>query len=198
VDLARDEDLTARLVFVTDGVVAIAMTLLVLDIRLPEGVAEAGVGWQELLGIRGQVTSYVLSFMVIALLWLNHAQRLRGVVGFTGTLFWLNMLFLLAVGLVPFTASLLAASGDSVATAIYAGVMGFAALMLGLIAVHVRTARLAGEEGGYETAGSRLLHFFTPAVFFVSMGISAWSAHAAQLFWALLIPLALAESALDK
>ena len=183
--------LSERLVFLTDGVVAIAMTLLVLDIRLPDPLIEDGIGWGDLVAIQEHLASYALSFVVVALLWLTHVQKFRGLARCTGTLFWLNILFLLGVGLVPFTTSLLSGSGNGVATAVYAGAMGFASLMLSLMGVHVRTAGLADPEGRPgRLARAHVVGFLSPAVFLLSLLVSFWSADAAKALWLLLIPIA--------
>ena len=65
-----DENPNARLIAMTDAVLGIAMTLLVLDVQLPgpaEHLDNAGL-WQALLQIRPQISSYCISFLVIAVL----------------------------------------------------------------------------------------------------------------------------------
>jgi uncharacterized membrane protein len=183
--------INSRTVALTDGVVTIAMTLLVLDIRLPPSVTGRTVRWEDLLGIRGQFLSYGLSFVVVALLWLTHARKFRNLKRFSAGLFWLNILFLLAVGLVPFTTSLLAANGDAVATRVYAGVMAFASLMLSLMSIHTTTAGLAHAEGEKRPLRpASLLRFLSAAVFLGSIALSYWSVDKAKWFWLLLIPVA--------
>ncbi len=185
----------------TDGVVAIAMTLLVLDIRLPESAADASNSalWDELWDIREQLFSYAFSVVVIALLWLTHAQKFRGLTRFTGTLFWLNTLFLLAVGLVPFAASLLASNGNGTATAVYAIVMAVASLALSLMWLHATTSGLASEHGVKVRASIRFaVHFMSAAVFLASIAISFWSPSAARYFWLLLIPVAVFGGRLER
>lgn len=189
--MADEDSLVSRMIFLTDGVTAIAMTLLVLDIRLPEAIKESGPGWADLSAIREQLFGFALSFVVVALLWRAHAQKFRRLRRATGALFWLNTLFLLAVALVPFTTSLLAASGNGTATAVYAVTIGFAAVMLGLMSVHVRLAGLSDEApAGAGSSAGLLVNFAPAAVFFASAILSLWSPTLAQYSWFLLIPLA--------
>jgi uncharacterized membrane protein len=188
-----DDPTNARLVTLTDGVLAIAMTLLVLDIRLPGSAEEMSDGalWAAVVGIWPQIFSYGLSFLVIANLWLTHVQKFRHVQRSSPTLIRLHILFLLAVGLVPFTTSLLAESGNSVSTAIYAGEMAFASLLLGLIAVHVDAAGLAQEPATHGRLRLVMLsQLGATVVFGASAGIAFISPSGAKYFWLLLIPLA--------
>ncbi len=176
----------------TDGVLAIVMTLLVLDIRLPAAPPQNILHWSDLSAVSGQLFSYALSFWVIALFWLNHAQRFRHLKRMTFVLFALNTLFLMAVGLLPFTTSLLASTHGGDATAIYASAMAFASLMLGLMDLHVTTAGLTHAEDG---KGERLKpidawQFLSAFVFLASIPLSLWSADWAQRSWILLIPIA--------
>ena len=94
-----------RLEAFTDGVYAIVITLLVLDIRIPE-VQSANLG-AALIRMLPQVFTYVLSFFVVGLYWLaNHRVALH-VKQIDGTLIWLNMVWLLFVSVMPFPTSLL-------------------------------------------------------------------------------------------
>jgi uncharacterized membrane protein len=117
----------------------------------------------------------------------------------TRLLFWLNTLFLLAVGLVPFTTSLLTSSHGSVGSAVYAAVMAFASLMLALMALHVTAAGLERQDGKRERL--RLvdfLQFLSPCVFLLSVALSFWNEDWAQRCWLLLIPIAFIPDKHDR
>ncbi len=184
---------TARLATLTDGVLSIAMTLLVLDIRLPTSSEELADGplWQALVGILPQLVSYGLSFLVIAVLWLSHVQKFRHLTRTTGPMAWLNILFLLGVGIVPFTTSLLAENGNAVSTAVYAVGMAFASLMLAMMSVHVRRNGLVedGAEPGQLRSVS-ILQFGTAIIFLASAAVAFISPSGAKYLWLLMIPLA--------
>jgi uncharacterized membrane protein len=125
---------TNRLEAFSDGVFAIAITLLVLDIHVPDP-AKGHLG-HELLAQWPSYAAYVISFLTIGIIWINHHasfSRLRAVDH--SILIW-NLLLLLGVGVLPFTTSLMAAylkedSGESLAAAIY----GASFLLMGAIFV---------------------------------------------------------------
>jgi uncharacterized membrane protein len=113
---------TNRLEAFSDGVFAIAITLLVLDIHVPPpGSGSLG---HELLAQWPSYAAYVISFITIGIIWINHHaafSRLRAVDH--SILIW-NLLLLLSVGILPFTTSLMSTylkegSGENLAAAIY-------------------------------------------------------------------------------
>jgi len=94
-----------RLEAFSDGVYAIAITLLILNIRIPE-VAPAFLG-SALLQMLPQVFAYGMSFFVIALYWFSHHRVAQQVKQIDGTFVWLNMIWLLFVTIMPFPTALL-------------------------------------------------------------------------------------------
>jgi uncharacterized membrane protein len=123
-----------RLEAFSDGVFAIAITLLVLDLHVPKpGSGELG---HELLAQWPSYAAYVISFMTIGIIWINHHaafNRLREVDH--SILMW-NLLLLLTVGALPFTTSLMAeylkeGSGERLA----AGIYGASFLVMGAVFV---------------------------------------------------------------
>ncbi len=100
---AKDTD---RLEAFSDGVIAIAITLLVLELRIPE--ADDGGLWRALLHEWPSFAAYVVSFMTIGIMWVNHHTLFRHVSVFDRPLLFLNLLLLLGIALVPFPTALLA------------------------------------------------------------------------------------------
>jgi uncharacterized membrane protein len=94
-----------RLEAFTDGVYAIVITLLILDIRIPE-VNPANLG-RALVSMLPQVFTYVLSFFVIGLYWFSHHRVAQQIKYIDGTFVWLNMIWLLFVSFMPFPTALL-------------------------------------------------------------------------------------------
>jgi uncharacterized membrane protein len=127
---------TNRLEAFSDGVFAIAITLLVLDIHVPP-TGEGSLG-HELLTQWPTYAAYVISFLTIGIIWINHHaafSRLRSV---DHSILILNLLLLMSVGILPFTTSLMAEylkedSGESLAAAVY----GASFLLMGAIFVMV-------------------------------------------------------------
>jgi len=108
-----------RLLALTDGVVAIALTLLVLQLQVPVTHAlennpeSASVLWKALDVDGAELTSYLVSFLVIAQFWMVHHRVLRGMRGHSEGLAWRNFGFLLALTLMPFTSDLIGRYGSN-------------------------------------------------------------------------------------
>jgi len=151
-----------RLVFFSDAVFAIAITLLIIDVRLPElphGATEDQV--RAALGaLIPKVFAYVLSFWTIGLYWLAHWRRFRYVARVNERLVGLNLVLLGFVAFIPFPTALMGAQGDHViAVIIYAlslsaaGVLGPLTWLyawqagLTLPGVDARFARLSAFRG---------------------------------------------------
>jgi uncharacterized membrane protein len=188
-----EENPNGRLIALTDGVLSIAMTLLVLDVRLPESAAnlDNAALWQALLDIKPQIFSYGLSFLVIAILWMTHVQKFRHMQRSSPVLVWLHIFFLLLVGFVPFTTSVLAENGNAVSTAIYGAVMGTASLLLGTMSVHARRRGLTDDKrpARDDLTAVTLSQYGTAIVFYLSAGVAFLDSDTAKYLWFLLIPL---------
>ena len=124
-----------RLVMFSDAVVAITITLLVLDIRLPVGAADLNDAdlWRALVATWPRVLGYLISFAVIGAFWLGHQQKFSVIARAARGLMVLNLTFLCCIGLVPFVTGLLAENPGVLATEIYAVVMSACAFMLAMI-----------------------------------------------------------------
>ena len=179
-----------RLNAFTDGVMAIAITLLVLDIRLPRPAGKLGDAelLSDLLLIWPQYLGYVVSFLVIGEFWAAHMRRLRTLRSIDTTLTSLNILFLLVVGFIPFVTSVISENDGSVATTLYAGTVAVGSLLLTLLwqyAVRRQHVALPPTSRRSEIFRSMTV----PGVFGLSI-VVAWLAPVhARLTWLLLIPL---------
>jgi hypothetical protein len=101
-----------RLIAFTDAVMAVAITLLVLDLKLPQGVTDAELP-NVLAKSSHSVWCYVLSFLVIGLLWMAHHNQFSFISRIDAALLWLNLLFLLTIGLIPFVTSVMSDHGSA-------------------------------------------------------------------------------------
>jgi uncharacterized membrane protein len=98
-----------RLEALIDGVFAIVMTLLVLDITIPE-IAQPSLQAElprRLLELWPKLYSYLLSFIVLGLLWSFHHRSFRYIKRSDNGLIWLNIIFLMFTALIPFSTSLM-------------------------------------------------------------------------------------------
>ncbi len=109
----------------SDGVLAIAVTLLVFDIGVPSPVTHASLG-HALAQRWPHFVAYAVSFLTIGIIWINHHITLRRLATVDHTMLILNLLLLMAVAILPWSTSLMAtylreSHGQHLAAAIYAG-----------------------------------------------------------------------------
>jgi uncharacterized membrane protein len=180
-----------RIVAFTDGVFAIAITLLVLSLGVPEGLAGRDLH-DFLVDSWRQFFAYFLSFAVIGRFWITHHEIFSLFHDFDRGLLVLNLAYLSLVVLIPFPTELLGDYGDRTDPVIlYAAVVGTAMLLSGALVRagvrrgHVPPARraeaIARAEGMIPLA----------LVFYVSIPVAFASPSAAQLTWLLLIDVGL-------
>jgi uncharacterized membrane protein len=132
---------TTRLEAFSDGVFAIAITLLVLEIRLPPAaeVEHAGGLASALLALWPSYAAYVVSFVTIGIMWANHHEVIRLVSRADHGLIVWNLLLLMAISFTPFPTAVMAehlphAGWDrTVATAFYCGSFTLTALFYSLL-----------------------------------------------------------------
>ncbi|CAN5121462.1 TMEM175 family protein [soil metagenome] len=183
-------DNTERVVFFSDAVFAIAMTLLVLDIRLPEVADESNI-LPELLALWPQYFAYVLSFLIIALNWFGHHRKFRVIERFDARLLWINMLLLLLIAFVPFPTSLLSDFDPQSSTVVlYAATVGSISLVQAWLWIHAYRAGLMSAEVDDEM--NRYVRrglWPVGAVFFASIPIALVAPVWAMYFWVLMWPL---------
>ena len=100
----------SRVEALVDGIFSVAMTLLVLDIKLPEGLPLATNAdmLRHFASVEFSFTIYVVSFCVLAMFWIAHHFQFRYAAKVDRPLLWINLIFLLLVTLIPFTTSLIA------------------------------------------------------------------------------------------
>ena len=142
----RETD-TGRIEAFSDGVFAIAITLLVIEIGVPhvedEGTPLFGAlveQWPSYLG-------YIISFLQIGVIWANHHNRFRFIERSDHVLLFLNILFLMCVAFIPFPTALLAEYLEGAATeretagAIYAGTLAVTAVFFTLLWLYAAVNR---------------------------------------------------------
>jgi uncharacterized membrane protein len=170
---------SARVEAFSDGVLAIAITLLVLDLRAPG----AGDMRHQLLGEWPAYLAYLASFAYIGVIWVNHHQLFTRIAAVDLGLLWRNLGVLLGVSVLPFPTAVLSGafrsgsrSNEVTAVVLYALVAGFMALTW-LVLFH------------YLAANERLLARYTPASFFAQerrralLGVVAYLLAAAVALW---------------
>jgi TMEM175 potassium channel family protein len=179
-----------RVLFFSDAVIAIAITLLVVDLRVPDIVRNAGAA---LAADRSKILSFGISFVVIGLFWLGHHHLFRYITALDRRLILLNLLFLGTIAFLPYPTALLSATkGEHTASiAFYAACVaatGLMELVIWLYAIRAGglvPASISPARRRYETV--RLLP--VPVVFALSIPVAFAAPVVAQFSWILLVPI---------
>lgn len=153
-----------RLEAFTDGVIAIVITIMVLEIKVPPGADVAAL--ESTLPI---FLAYVLSFVNVGIFWNNHHHMLHATTRIDGRVLWANLFLLFWLSLVPFVIRWIDEDGfEALPTAAYGVVLGMAAvgyswLQSAIIACNGRSSTLATALGR-DLKGKFSLVLYTVAV----------------------------------
>jgi uncharacterized membrane protein len=173
----------SRTVALSDGVFAIALTLLVLNIGLPSVPAHGDLG-DALLDQSREFESYAIGFAVISLLWVRHHAFFRALREIDMPITVLNLLLLGLVAFLPYPTRVLGRYGDRpVAVVLYAVTVAVIALIGVVTRAYARRAHVVDER----LLPARELWWVAPGVFLASIPIAFLSTKAAELFWLLLL-----------
>jgi uncharacterized membrane protein len=128
----------------SDGVIAIIITIMVLELKVPHGADPA-----LLVGVWPVLLSYGLSFLVIAIYWVNHHSLLHQCKRASTGVLWCNIFWLFCLSLIPFATAYMGENHFTpFSTAVYAAVL----LLTGIAYVPLRAAVAAQSKGkaGYQ------------------------------------------------
>ncbi|WP_335965881.1 TMEM175 family protein [Galbibacter sp. PAP.153] len=189
---------TNRLEAFSDGVLAIVITIMVLEMKVPEGAS-----WDHLSAVLPKFMSYLLSFVYLGIYWNNHHHLFQAIQRVNGKVLWSNLLLLFTLSLVPFTTAWMGENHFEKNPVILYGMN----LLLCAIAYALLENASTGSDGKSSVIGSALtgkrkeaasvvlyLIGIVLAVFYPSMGISCFIVVAA--IW--LIPDKRIENQLKK
>jgi uncharacterized membrane protein len=182
-----------RVLAISDGVFAFAITLLVLYLAVPvlsTGASSADL-WQALSKEWVSFLSYLISFFIAGVWWNAHNQNFRHIRDADSTLRWLNLLFLLWIAVLPFFTKLLSEySTLQIAVVLYATDQALAGIFMGLSWWYAsRNHRLVDKNLKEGVIRSRLLlNLVAPFFFIISMGISFISPVIATYSWLAIFP----------
>lgn len=178
-----------RLVFFSDAVFAIAITILVLDIRLPAG--EDAAGSRELLLLLASLwpkyLAFFISFWVIGLSWISHHRKFLCIQRVDYQLLTLNLLLLMMIAFTPFPTAVMSENVSFTATVFYALTMILVSLS-GLILwwYAARNHRLIDPNlDRRQIRREALLPLATIAIFMLSIGVAVLDAGLARICWVL-------------
>lgn len=180
-----------RTIAFSDGVFAIAITLLILNVEVPDLHPESASELREALNDTiPDLIGYAIGFYVIGKFWLGHHSLFDNLGGLTPRLMNANLLYLACIALLPFPTGVLGDHGSlPVAVILFAGAVALAGLAEGLVLWVAYHDGLASPE----YVAQRREHFYetlnVPLVFLLSMPIALIHPDAAKYFWLVLFPL---------
>jgi uncharacterized membrane protein len=147
---------TGRIEAFSDGVIAIIITIMVLNLKLPDGAAERGL-WQGILvPLAPVLISYLDSFIVVGVMWVNHHQLIPTAPIATRSLMWWNNNLLFWMSLIPFVTSIVGQRPFlPLAVALYGFVL--AGCMLGFVLLRLHIQRVTKTRAVIEAHHARAL-----------------------------------------
>jgi uncharacterized membrane protein len=173
----------SRIVAFSDGVFAIAITLLVLELKIPEVLKDGHSVADELWDQREQFLAYAISFAVIGRYWVSHHRFFGDVTGFDARLLALNLFYLAWIVLIPFSSQLLGDYGsETTGVVVYALNLTAVTLVGWWMAADAQRAGLTRLEDDEERE-YRYRSFFVALVFLLSIPIAYVSPGLAPLCW---------------
>ncbi|MBC3538740.1 TMEM175 family protein [Rufibacter sediminis] len=169
-----------RLEAFSDGVLAIIITIMVLEIKVPHGVTMAAL--KPLLPV---FLSYVLSFIYLGIYWNNHHHMLHSTTKVNGSILWANLHLLFWLSLIPFTTGWMGENAFAPATlALYGVVLLFCSIAYWLL------QRMIIQKNGADSLlshaiGKDLKGKLSPFLYLLGIGLSFWSPWASSVVYVL-------------
>jgi len=164
---------TERIAAFSDGVIAIIITIMVLELKLPEAAAK-GEAWSGFLApLAPKLAVYALSFVIVGALWVNHHQLLAVVRHATRELMWMNLLLLFFMSLIPLATGFLGEHpGLGRAVSFYAVIMTASSAVFGLM--RYRLGRMPDHDRGHiQFRRATLVRSFIGTLLYAAAAIAA-------------------------
>jgi TMEM175 potassium channel family protein len=171
----------ARIVAFSDGVFAIAITLLVLALDIPDHLHGESVG-EALWDQRENLLAYALSFAVIGRFWVVHHRFFSEVTGFDGRLLSINIFYLAWIVLIPFSSKVLGDHGGEAAVILYAANLSGVVLTGMWMAADARKAGLTSIAPASHRE-QRLRSLYIATVFLASIPVALVAPSVAPFMW---------------
>ncbi|MFF4112351.1 TMEM175 family protein [Streptomyces sp. NPDC001714] len=178
-----------RLIYFSDAVVAIAITLLALELPVPGGEVHGNSGVLHFLrGHLAEYTAFLVSFWAIAIHWMIHQRLFRYATGLSGGAIRWNLLWLLAIVVTPFTTKLLTSEADAfeVQFIVYAANQVLTCLFFRLAVRDLRRSGVLDTSDSAEAVSSTTSWLTAMMLSFLISIPVALVTHWASVCWALL------------
>ena len=187
----------ARLEAFSDGVIAILITIMILELRAPHGA-----DWGALGPVIAPLLTYVLSFVILGIYWTNHHHLLHATERINGKILWANLHLLFWLSLIPFVTAWMGENHfAAIPTAAYGAIMllcaiAYTVLQTTIVASHGPSSRVAAALGSdFKGKLSMLMYAAAIPLAFVHELISDALYVTVALMW--LVPDRRIESRLD-
>ena len=181
--MSKGEMTTGRLEAFSDGVIAIIVTIMVLQLQAP-----AQPTWPALLKVSPIFISYGLSFLVVAIMWVNHHHLIHAVHKVTARLLWSNLNLLFWMSLVPFVTDFLGRNyRQPMAVALYGLDLAFCGASFGILRTEL--VRQDGQDEAMSAYHARVQrkNRFSAGLYLLSVPLAYVSVYA-SFFIFVLIP----------
>ncbi|MFM9835126.1 MAG: TMEM175 family protein [Methylophilaceae bacterium] len=187
-----------RLEAFSDGVIAIIISIMVLELKVPHGE-----NLEALASLLPTFLSYVLSFIYVGIYWNNHHHMLHAAHKVNGAILWSNLYLLFWLSLFPFATSWM---GESHFTSIPSALYGFV-LLMAAIAYFILQRQIIAVEGQHsvlkKAIGRDWKGKLSPVLYLVGIVAAFWSPKASQILYATvaliwLVPDTRIEYAIEK
>ena len=175
---------TNRLEAFSDGVLAIIITIMVMGLKVPEGM-----DWSALRPILPVALSYVLSFVYVGIYWNNHHHLFQLAQKTSGSVLWANLFLLFWLSLFPITAAWLGDHPHASAPSMLYGMV----LLMGAISFYVLEQRIIAVDPNNQALKTALGHNFkgklSPLCYVLGIVLAYFSPLLGQLIYALMAAL---------
>jgi len=180
--MPHGEMTTSRLEAFSDGVIAIIVTIMVLELRAPSQPT-----WPALLKVAPVFLSYGLSFLVVAIMWVNHHHLIHAVRGVTARLLWSNLNLLFWMSLIPFVTDFLGKNyREPVTVALYGLDLALCGSAFYLLRIELVRQDSGNPEMVQYHAGVQRKNVFASALYALSIPLAYVSIYASFFIFALI------------
>lgn len=194
---------TNRIETLSDGIFAIVMTLIVLEIHVPElgQLASSQELAHALLALAPKFLSFAISVVILGLFWIGHHLQFYYIKHSNRTFLWINILFFASISLIPFSAALLGNySHEQISVIIYGINLIASGILLIALWVYANNGhRLVHDDIDPELVRSALKYMMMgPIAYALCIALSFWSVTATLYVYALIPILYILPSKLDS
>ena len=190
----------ARVEALSDGIFATVMTILVLGLRTPIADLSETDLKSQIIGLWPNIVAYAFSFIVLGLFWIGHHNQFHYIKQTNRIFLWINILYLLTIGFIPFSTSLIGLYPFSpTAVRVYGANLAATGLMLNAVWWYATNKHRLVEKDvdPHVISSTQRRTAVGPIVCFIGIGFSYLDPRISLVLYLLLIPFFMRPSHLD-